>query len=108
MFPRPLLYNSYHALAATFSFNQLSNAYYTLKPLSSPTREQNLRLTEKTPGSDLEKRYREYLAFQAFLYSFMCSSTALPVSVSLFISRELHLIAYLVHRTSTVTLNRGC
>lgn len=66
MFPRPLLYNSYHALAATFSFNQLSNAYYTLKPLSSPTREQNLRLTVKTPGSDLEKKIQRMFGFSSF------------------------------------------
>lgn len=86
MFPGPLLYNSYHTLTAAFSLNQLSNAYYTLKPLSSSTREQNLRLTEKTPGSGLEKRYREDLAFQAFLYSlcvFFDSSPSISKSVHL-------------------------
>lgn len=32
--------------------------------------EKNLRLTEKTPGSNLEKRYRKDSDFQASLYKF--------------------------------------
>lgn len=91
-------------------FHSISCQMLTTHEISSLLyKEEKLKINRKDPlGQSQKKKIHRRFGFSSFPLQPICSSIALPVSASLLILVELHLIAYLVHRASTATLNRGC